>query len=82
MLAVWAWITGSKVGRWLGLVFAALLAVLVIFRRGELKGRRDVERDAIEAAEERRQDRVQIDREVRATDDPVGELRDKWSRDR
>ena len=81
LTGAWAWFTGSKVGRVLGVVLLAGLALLGLRRRWKAEGRRDVRDKAVKAAADRREDRAEIDRDIHHAGGAADRLRDEWTRD-
>ena len=84
ILRIVAWFSGSRIGRPLMAIGAALFALWAAKRAGRKAGRKaghqQARTKAVEAAEKRRADRVEIDRHI-ADDNAAHELREHWSRD-
>lgn len=79
-----AWVLGTRVGRALTGALALVLSVVTFGvlqrRKGHKEGAEGVRRRATAAGETRKEERNEIDDDVRGSD-AVSELRNDWGRD-
>ncbi len=59
-----AWLAGSRLGRWLGAIFAAVMALVGVWAAGRRTGRQAAETDALRHSVTAVQTRERIDDEI------------------